>query len=303
MFVQVAAISLGGEVAISAPINAGSTQPPTNHGFQVTGLVAATGITQYRIYFVTLTATAFTGSLLTGTVAFTVPAGIGTVTYNPGGSPPGLGGTLYPIRLANPAPGTRGALTRLLCYDLVLKAWTVMDLPFNIATLKQVRTPGSIPITVLGSFDTSSVAGATSPNTGGILRRIQAGDLNWDGSTTTGSAGTTPVSWSVRTAEVVAPNNSQRIYFRRVTVHGTTANSAGVQPMPTVNCVMTVDGNDQPSQQMIVYTQGTGQYEMQLDIGTVGNSAHATFSGAGHMELNAIEWMVEPLEVGVPVYV
>jgi hypothetical protein len=43
-----------------------------------------------------------------------------------------------------------GGLTRLFCYDLVQKAWTIIDLPFSISVLRQVRPPGSEPITITG---------------------------------------------------------------------------------------------------------------------------------------------------------
>src|SRR5262249_41694696 len=62
-----------------------------------------------------------------------------------------------------------GGLTRVFCYDRVLKSWTIIDLPYAISVLKQVRAVGTIPITVTGGFND------------GTVRRLQSNDPTFDG--------------------------------------------------------------------------------------------------------------------------
>ena len=52
----------------------------------------------------------------------------------------------------SPSSPAYGGLTRALCFDLVLKGWMVIDLPFPISTAYQARPVTSNPITLIGSF-------------------------------------------------------------------------------------------------------------------------------------------------------
>ena len=48
--------------------------------------------------------------------------------------------------------GGDGSLIRVLCYDLVFKAWAIIDLPFKIFCLQQLRIAGQRPLTVAGGI-------------------------------------------------------------------------------------------------------------------------------------------------------
>src|SRR5262249_45995890 len=150
-----------------------------------------------------------------------------------------------------------------------LKSWTIIDLPYAISVLKQVRAVGTIPITVTGGFND------------GTVRRLQSNDPTFDG---------TAVSWSMRTAEVFGKEAAERIYFRRLSVRGTTT-----QTLIALNAVINIEGGDSSSTVPFkVYMQGSasGQSEWlaQVDLGYNAMNSHVTISGSGQAEIHALDW-------------
>jgi hypothetical protein len=69
--------------------------------------------------------------------------------------------------VAVPVGITNGQLTRIFCFDLVMKAWTIVDLPFPISTMSQFKGEATNPITVFGAFSDATIT------------RWQAGDEEW----------------------------------------------------------------------------------------------------------------------------
>lgn len=168
-----------------------------------------------------------------------------------------------------------GGLTRILCYDLVQKCWTVIDLPFSISVLRQVRAPGTQPITIAGSFND------------GTMRRLQAGDLTWDG---------TPIQWSVRPAELLAGGGTSRVFYERVAIKGiaTPANLATMTVTPSYDYV------DDPAQSPVTYTFGQSRFLAWVDLFTTALTSHATVAGTGQVDIDALDWETEPLPESVP---
>lgn len=165
-----------------------------------------------------------------------------------------------------------GGLTRLLCYDLVLKVWAVIDLPFPISVLKQVRAPGTQPITVTGGFNDGSV------------RRLQAGDPDWDG---------TPITWKLRTPEVYGDSATQRVFYRALHLRGVGSPSS-IQIRPSYSG--TADTQRQPTN----YQFGNNQFHAILDLFVTALNAHADIIGTGRVETDGTDWQVEPMEKDVP---
>ena len=66
-----------------------------------------------------------------------------------------------------PIGNSGGALTRGLTYDMVMRTWSIVDLPFSINCIYQARPVASNPITLLGGFQD------------GLLHRWQGGDTQW----------------------------------------------------------------------------------------------------------------------------
>jgi hypothetical protein len=66
-----------------------------------------------------------------------------------------------------PIGGSGGTLTRGLVYDMVMKTWSIVDMPFSIGCVYQARPVASNPITLFGGFQD------------GLLHRWQGGDVQW----------------------------------------------------------------------------------------------------------------------------
>lgn len=165
-----------------------------------------------------------------------------------------------------------GGLTRLLCYDLVFKGWTIIDLPFAISVLKQVRAPGTQPITVIGGFSDAAI------------RRIQAGDTTFDGAA---------VAWKMKTAKVFADGETRRVFYRSLQMRGF-GSATGIIIVPNYNSSSGVAGPP------VIYTLGSNGFHLTSDLLTTALDADASISGTGPVEIDSVDWEVEPEEAGVP---
>ena len=177
-----------------------------------------------------------------------------------------------------------GMLTRLLCFDLVLKAWTVIDLPFAISVLKQFRSIGTVPITGMAGFSD------------GGFRRWMSGDTNWDAGATAAGSPNTSVNWSTQPAEVYGEGASERIYFRNLVIRGT-----GVNPVITVTPVK--NGLKQPAVTAIVTMLGANQFVAESFLGFTGGNFSCQLSGSGVIEIDTVSIQLVPKPVGAPVRV
>lgn len=171
--------------------------------------------------------------------------------------------------LAIPVLGSKGALTRILFLDSVLRAWTVIDLPFSISCLHQVVAGGTVPITVTGDYSD------------GALRRLQAGDLN------------AAVSWSMETPEVFESGGTRNSYVRRLLIRGTlnggSITAVGVKAEGVLNpCNIRVVPNPQPS----------SDFELDVTVHRKGSNFSAVVSGVGGMEINSLVWHVATGKTG-----
>jgi len=92
-------------------------------------------------------------------------------------------------------PTSGPTLTRVFIYDLVRRAWTVLNFPNNIATLQLVLDAGSLPSVIGGDWDA------------GYVRRYFAGDKTNDGTAT---------NWLIRTRAYTVGTPSERAYWRRM---------------------------------------------------------------------------------------
>jgi hypothetical protein len=102
--------------------------------------------------------------------------------------------------LAVPLVGSGGSLTRILAYDIALKAWTTpIDLPSGIASLAYIQKNPLVARTLFGGFDDGT---------------IQAFGNNCSSTWANG----TLISWGVRTPEIGAPDTPS--YIRRLNVRG-----------------------------------------------------------------------------------
>lgn len=183
--------------------------------------------------------------------------------------------------IAVPVGQSNGMLTRLLCYDLVLKVWGIVDLPFAISTMAQFKTVSANPVTILGGFSD------------GALSRWQAGDILWD----TGASGTrnpSKVLWSFQNLTAASQDNDQAVYCRRLVV--TLVNSGGsdfVSVTPIRNGV--------PQTPLQFFVPANQDFDIDAAVGLRGKRFAATISGTAHVEIDGDTWELEPRPAGVVV--
>lgn len=179
-----------------------------------------------------------------------------------------------------PIGNSGGKLTRILSYDLVLRAWTVIDLPFALSTATQVRLPGSVPITLFGGWQD------------GTIQRWQAGDINWYTGDNAGNS--VPVAWRFRTPEAFNAATDQRLYVRNHVIRGINTNS--VAPLIVTPAY---DGKDQPSIRTNTLPS-TGDFDIFVPIGATLLRIHATIAGSGDVEVMGLDWHVDERPLKVP---
>jgi hypothetical protein len=180
---------------------------------------------------------------------------------------------------AIPIGNSASKLTRILCYDLVLKAWTApVDLPFPISTAAQFRTVTANPVTILGGFSD------------GLLSRWMAGDQQWDVGAT-GVRTPSNIVYSVKLPEAVSQTADQKLNCRRVAIRGIATASSGVITVTPV-----VNGISKPSQSYKIPL--SGDFEVFASFMRDGLRFSAIISGSGDVELNRFSFHVTSKEVG-----
>ena len=179
---------------------------------------------------------------------------------------------------AIPVGQSNGLLTRIMCFDMVMKCWAIVDLPWAISTAAQFRTVTANPITILG--------GASD----GLLSRWQAGDQMWD----VGAAGArspSVVSFSVRLPEVFSQNADQKLNCRRLAIRGI---STTATPILTVTPI--VNGIVRPSQPYGIPV--AGDFEVFASFMVDGLRFSAIITGSGMLELNRFSFHVSEKKIG-----
>lgn len=183
-----------------------------------------------------------------------------------------------PYTTGAPVIGLGGALSRLFCYDLVLKSWTVVDLPFPVSVLHQFRTPGSQPITVMGGFYD------------GAIRRWQAGDQQWDAGAVNAGAGT-QVQWGFQDAEVFSEAGTVNLFHNQVIIRGDGGPTA-IVVTPELN------GTMQETVTAALIALGNNQYEARTRILQTAENLNLTISGSGPATVEAVSYEVQPKPAG-----
>lgn len=189
-----------------------------------------------------------------------------------------------PLTDGTPPTSSGGQLTRLFCYDLILKAWAIVDLPYSISVLRQFRIPGSLPITITGGFYD------------GIIRRWLGGagiDPLWDAGATNAGASSLNVQWLVRTPQVFGKDASDRVYFRQLSIRGN-GSPVGMAAGVTVSGVT---GPVFLTKNFTVKPMGGGEFSAYIDIGVTGVDAFAVITGSGPIEIQSVDWSCVPKSI------
>jgi hypothetical protein len=176
-----------------------------------------------------------------------------------------------------PIGTSNGLLTRILCFDLVLKAWNIVDLPFPISAMSQARSAVSPVVTLLGSAND------------GTLQRWQAGDETW-ATSASASLVTAPINWLVRSPTVASKDAYVRFYCRRVIVRGQ-------QNSSTMFINPRVAGVYQGVQAIAMPT--SGDIQVQAAVGITHDRFDADISGSGQLTIDAIAYDISPKPAGI----
>ena len=178
---------------------------------------------------------------------------------------------------AMPLLGSAGQLTRLFVYDLVMKAWTVLDLPWPITALSAVAVGEGYPLVLAGKTD-------------GTVQRLQANDLNWS----QGADDQSAVNWAFRSPDVFGEGSSQRLFFEMATIRG----YGNATMVKSILANLWMDGQQIGAQAIDIVPQGgSNLFEARVKMFRSGYRAHIDFSGnnggaAG--VIDAVDWAVSP---------
>lgn len=179
-------------------------------------------------------------------------------------------GTLMP---GTPSIGA-GALTRIFGYDLVQKTWTVIDLPFPISAIKQIRTGGTQPLTIVAGWSDAA------------LRRMFAGDTTWDGEA---------IDWILETAELYQEGGSGKVFYRKVVCRGSSLAATDI------SIAINISGKPGTRKTAQVNQLGPAQWDERIDIMADGENANAEISGTGPVTIDSLDWFVKAKPAGAPV--
>lgn len=175
---------------------------------------------------------------------------------------------------AMPLMGNSGALTRIFCYDLIMKGWVIIDLPWAISALNRVKGGEGLPLVIAGKTD-------------GTLQRMQSGDTAFGQAP--GNLGTA-INWNFRTPDVFGEGSSQRIFYRQVVLRGYATNTQAL----TITAKMSLDGADQGFLVADIVPQSGKQFEARFSPMVNGQICHLDISGQGQIVIDSVDWTIEP---------
>ena len=178
--------------------------------------------------------------------------------------------------VAAPVGASNGALSRIFSFDMILKACSVVDLPFTIASIYQARPVTAYPITLLGGYQD------------GLLQEWQNGDPAWLSNT----ASTALVNWSVRLPDVFGQSPDLKMQLRRYAIRGISngATSFSLQ--------LIVNGNLGLTKTYPI--PSSGDFEVFSGWLKDGLRFAAIISGSGHIEIDRVIAHLTDKKLGTP---
>ena len=179
--------------------------------------------------------------------------------------------------------GNNGLINTLFCYDLVQLSWTVINLPFNVYNITQIR-PGATGtfqgfLTQLGGY------------TDGVIRNWQNQDSTWDAFA---SPNSTSIAWMFKTPEVYSTGGSDPFFLKKVALRGVAAS-----PNATITLVRQ-GSQDAQIQRTRQWQCGANQFIMQSQPNARLMNVAAVIQGTGPTEIDLVEWLATPKPEGTP---
>lgn len=192
------------------------------------------------------------------------------------------------------APTTDGNTTRIFVYDLVMRAWMIVDYcnanpNYPITCMDQLRPPyqsGFNAVTAIADYSGDFAS----------IRRWQNGDTTWDA-----TSPPSPIQWNFRPPEVGEPGS--RAYFRRANVRLTAPQAGqitgffniGEESQP--NNIRQIGGagpssGTAPNVATTANYYGNSDLGVALDIHQTGPSLNGTYSGYGPANIEGVDYMI-----------
>jgi hypothetical protein len=205
--------------------------------------------------------------------------------------------TTNPPMYACVLPTADGLVNRMFCYDLVMRAWMVVDFNnnspnFPITAMHQMRTPVQLgPNEGVHTY----IAVLNRATSGVEIQQWQQGDAAWY------DAGA--VQWFFTPPEVGDP--ASRAYFRRCNVRLAAPQPGRLTGFFNVGNEA-LPNNSQPQEGAgpssgtppNIATQaaynGDQDLGVSLDVAQTGPSLNGTFSGSGPATIEGVDWHVVP---------
>lgn len=192
-------------------------------------------------------------------------------------------------------PTVDGKTTRVFCYDLVMRAWMIIDYmnsssAYPLTCMRQLRPPqvsGRNAQSFLADFGPGNIAS---------IRQFQAGDQAWDATNPP-----TPIAWSFRPPEVGEPGS--RAYFRRANIRltapgpGQITGSFNIGEESQPNNIQQ-EGGAGPSSGTAPNIATTATYYgnedlgVALDVHQTGPSLNGTYSGSGPANIEGVDYHI-----------
>jgi len=186
------------------------------------------------------------------------------------------------IMVGNVGNSNVRALNRMFLYDLVLRAWIIVDLPFAISMIRQIRQQGSgiaLNVVMGGTWDGAvRYLGNNSPT------QSSTNEL-WRDVVTAGD--TVPVSSSLQTPSVYGKNTSDKITMRGIYVRGKLLNTGQM----TIDIVM--DTTKVTGMQPNYFLGNNNEFEAYLPFESEGKTVYAVIHATGAGEIHEINWDIE----------
>jgi hypothetical protein len=182
---------------------------------------------------------------------------------------------------AMPLVGNSGVLTRIFCYDLVMKSWAILDLPWAISALNTTASGEGVPVVLCGK-------------TTGQVERMQTGDTAWD-SNLGPSSTWPPIAWSFRSPDVFGEGATQRLFYEQVTITG----YGSAVMVQSILAALWLDGQKlSVSQAIDIVPQGDSHlFQVRVSIFRNGYRAHLDVSGnngGASGVIDSLDWAVTP---------
>lgn len=206
---------------------------------------------------------------------------------------------MYVCAIPSGAYNTTTWCNRLLCYDLIQKAWSVVDLPFSISSIQQIRVPTGFGS---NSVQTITYLGGSAD---GKLRRWQFGDPSlWDN-----PGSTNPIAWSLTTPEI-GTDATGRLACQRTTVRLHAPSATPITFAPTYGSSTGRTQTQTPSftgpvsfgpnsganqgEQAVGTYEGDNDYIARFEQEVVTQTERVRISGTNRVTLEAIELEITP---------